>query len=164
MMHYLEKLVHGVNALLVCIGGVCLVGMMALTCANIALRAVWVPITGTYELMGYAGALAIACALAPTQTRRGHIAVDVLVIRFPAPVRRALNGFNDLVCTAFLGGITYMLVQKASGFWHTGELSETLRVSFAPVVLAVAVGCGAMAMVFLLGVLHQMAARNGARR
>ena len=84
--------------------------------------------------------------------------------RFPAPVRRVLNGFNDLVCAVFLGGITYMLVLKAIGFWRTGELSETLRIGFAPVVLAVALGCGAMALVFLLGTLHQLAARNGGRR
>ena len=164
MLYYLEKIVHGLNGLLVLLGGACLVIMIGLTCANIALRAVWVPITGTYELMGYAGALAVAFALAPTQARRGHIAVDVLVNRFPRPLRRLLNGFNDLVCTAFLIVIAVKLVQKTLGFWRTGELSETLRISFAPVTLAVALGCGAMALVFLLGVLHRLAGSDGARR
>jgi TRAP-type C4-dicarboxylate transport system permease small subunit len=164
MLYYIEKLVHGLNGLMVVLGGVCLVGMIGLTCANIALRAVWVPITGTYEVMAYAGALAVAFALAPTQARRGHIAVDVLVNRFPPSVRRLLHGFNDLVCAAFLVVIAVQLVQKAAGFWRTGELSETLRIGFAPVILAVALGCGAMALVFLLDLARSLARRDGAPR
>ncbi|MFZ7127318.1 MAG: TRAP transporter small permease [Desulfobacterales bacterium] len=164
MLHYLEKLVHGMNGLLLFLGGVCLVAMIGLTSANIALRAVWAPVTGTYELMAYAGALAVAFALAPTQSRRGHIAVDVLVNRFPHPVRRLLKGFNDLVCTVFLFVIAVQLARKAAGFWRTGELSETLRIGFAPVTLAVALGCAAMALVSLLGLLRNLASGDGVRR
>jgi len=164
MLYYIEKLVRGLNGLLVVLGGVCLAAMIVLTCANILFRAVWVPITGTYEVMAYAGALAVAFALAPTQARRGHIAVDVLVNRFPGSVRRLLNGFNDLVCAVFLVVIAAQLAQKASGFWRTGELSETLRIGFAPMILAVAVGCGAMALVFLLDLARSLASRDGAPR
>ena len=70
------------NRLLVFCGGLFLVGMIVLTCANITSRAVWEPILGTFELMGYFGAVVTASALAYTQLNRGHIAVNVLIHRF----------------------------------------------------------------------------------
>ena len=62
----LERLTRLLNRLLVFVGGSFLVGMILLTCANIASRTVWQPIRGTFELMGYFGAVVTALALAYT--------------------------------------------------------------------------------------------------
>ena len=51
----LERLTHLLNRLLVFVGGVFLVGMIVLTCANIASRAVWEPIRGTRRTMAHEG-------------------------------------------------------------------------------------------------------------
>ena len=83
-MPYLEKISFFLNRLLVFVGGVFLVGMIVLTCGNIVSRMVWMPIRGTFELMGYAGAVVTAFALAHTQLKKGHICVDVLIGMFSA--------------------------------------------------------------------------------
>ncbi|RPJ16478.1 MAG: TRAP transporter small permease subunit, partial [Desulfobacteraceae bacterium] len=75
----MDKINGLLNSLLNFIGGIFLVAMIILTCGNIFFRIVWVPIPGTYELMGLFGAIVTAFALGQTQSRRGHVAVDVLV-------------------------------------------------------------------------------------
>ena len=152
---------HLINLSAIC-GGAALVGMIALTCANILVRTVGDPIRGTFELMGYGGAVVTALALGYTQKRRGHIAVNVLIDRFPPRVRKCLNSLNDAACALFFIVITWQLIQKANGFVRTGEVSETLRVVFYPFTYTVAAGCGLMAFVFVLGLIRDLLVEPGA--
>ncbi|MFN2359422.1 MAG: TRAP transporter small permease subunit, partial [Desulfotignum sp.] len=87
-----------VNMALTLTGGAFLVGMILLTCANIFLRQIFVPIPGTFELMGYAGAVVTAFALGYTQFTNGHISVDVLVNMYPRPLKRLVTLINTGVC------------------------------------------------------------------
>ena len=81
-MEFLQKISDTLNQALAWIAGSFLLAMILLTCANIFLRRVWTPLLGTFELMGYFGAIVTAFALGYTQIKKGHIAVDVLVLRF----------------------------------------------------------------------------------
>ena len=87
-MHFLLKLNKTLNNLLTIIGGLCLVGMIVLTCANIFIRQIYMPISGTFELMGFTGAVVTAFALGYTQLGKGHIAVDVLVNVYPKSLKK----------------------------------------------------------------------------
>lgn len=160
-MSWLDRTTRFLNRLLVFCGGMFLVGMVVLTCANIVSRVVWEPIQGTFELMGYFGAVVTASALAYTQVNRGHIAVNVLILRFSKKTQRRLNGFNDAACALFFGMVTWQIVLKANGFMKTGEVSETLRVIFYPFTYIVAAGCGLMALVFVVDFLHEIGNRRG---
>jgi len=62
-MEFLDKASKILNQVFVCIGGVFLAGMVLLSCSNILLRIVWLPVKGTYELMGFFGAIVTAFAL-----------------------------------------------------------------------------------------------------
>ncbi len=161
-MTALDRVMRFLNRILVFCGGVFLVGMVVLTCANIATRTVWEPIRGTFELMGYFGAVVTACALAYTQLNRGHIAVNVLIHRFSKKTQQRLNGFNNAVCTVFFALVTWQIVLKAHGFMQTGEVSETLRVIFYPFTYGVAAGCGVLALVFLVDLLQALIPGKGA--
>jgi TRAP-type C4-dicarboxylate transport system permease small subunit len=161
-MTWLDRLTRFLNRLLVFCGGAFLIGMMVLTCANIASRTVWEPVRGTFELMGYFGAVVTASALAYTQLNRGHIAVNVLINRFSKKTQQRLNAFNNLVCTLFFAMVAWQIGLKAHGFMQTGEVSETLRVIFYPFTYGVAIGCGVLALVFLVDWLQAIRFRNGA--
>jgi TRAP-type C4-dicarboxylate transport system permease small subunit len=163
-MTILNRVTHILNRLLVFCGGLFLVGMIVLTCANITSRAVWEPILGTFELMGYFGAVVTASALAYTQLNRGHIAVNVLIHRFSKKTQRRLNAFNNAVCTVFFAMIAWQMALKAHGFMKTGEVSETLRVIFYPFTYLVAAGCAVMALVFLTDLVQAVRTRNGAAK
>ena len=146
-MNPLDRINRRLDRVLIVIGGIFLVAMCLLTCANIVLRTVWMPIQGTYELMGFFGAMVVAFALAHTQLRRGHIAVDVLIGRFSDGMRRVLTAFNGLVCMAFFGLAARQLVAKALVLRASGEVTETLRIIYYPFIFAVALGCILLALV-----------------
>ena len=147
----MDKFNRKLTDLLTLLGGVFLVGMILLTCANIFLRVVWLPIRGTFELMGYAGAVVTAFALAYTQRQRGHIAVDVLASRFKRRTRRVLDGFNYLCGGLFFVLAAWQVAVKAGILHRSGEISETLRIVYYPFTYAVAFGCAVLALVLLTG-------------
>lgn len=129
------------NKLLTLIGGLFLLGMILLTCGNIFIRQIYVPIPGAFELMGFSGAVVTAFALGYTQFTNGHISVDVLVNTYPKPLKRLVSIINYGVCCVFFSIAAWFVVQKALTLKNTGELSETLRIIYYPFTLAVAFGC-----------------------
>ncbi len=140
-MEMLSRINKYLNMALTLTGGVFLVGMILLTCANIFSRQIFVPIPGTFELMGYAGAVVTAFALGYTQFTNGHISVDVLVNMYPGPVKRLVTLINTGVCCIFFALAAWHVMQKALTLKRVGELSETLRIIYYPFTLAVAFGC-----------------------
>ena len=147
-MTSLKKTVLLLSGFLIKMGGVFLVAMILLTCANIFLRLVWLPVRGTFELMGYFGAIVAAFALARTQTLKGHIAVDVLLNTFSAGKQRICRVINSLACLIFMVLCAWQLCLKAGILRATGEVTETLNIIYYPFVYAVALGCLVLALVF----------------
>jgi TRAP-type C4-dicarboxylate transport system permease small subunit len=152
----LEKVTALLNRILIIVAGVVLAIMIFLTCSNVFIRTVWVPIKGTYELMGYFGAVITALALGYTQKRQGQIAVDILVLRFSRGTQRALNAINNLVCMVFFAIVAWRIAQYATTLWRTGEVTETLRIVYYPFTYSVALGCAVLALVCLTDFLKSL--------
>ncbi len=161
MASSLEKASLFTSGLLITIGGVFLVGMIILTCANIFLRLVWLPVRGTFELMGFFGAIVAAFALAHTQTLRGHIAVDVLLNTFSEGKKRFCRVINSLACFLFIILCAWQLALKAGVLKETGEVTETLNIAYYPFVYGVAFGCRVLALVFLSDLIEALFAAKG---
>lgn len=128
------------------VGGLFLVAMITLTCANIFIRQVYIPIRGTFELMGFAGAIVTAFALGYTQMGKGHIAVDVLVNTYPKPLKRIVSVISHGISCLFFSIASWHIVQKALTLKNAGELSETLTIIYYPFTFAVAFGCLVLAL------------------
>lgn len=148
-MKVLDKVSQFLNEVLIWIGGLFLGAMILLTCANIFLRIIWVPVRGTFELMGYFGAVLTAFALGYTQIKRGHIAVDVLVLGFSKKTQRILNGINYFICMIFFSLVSWQIAKYATTLLKTGEVTETLRIIYYPFTYGVAFGCATLSLVFL---------------
>lgn len=155
-MDFLDRINQFLIRLLTFIGGFFLVAMVLMTCANIFSRNVWVPIKGTFELMGFFGAIVTAFALGYTQLNKGHIAVDVLINTFSERTRRTLQIINNGVCTVFFGIAAWQIAVKATTLRTTGEITETLRIIYYPFTYAVAFGCGVLALVMLTDLLKSL--------
>jgi TRAP-type C4-dicarboxylate transport system permease small subunit len=153
-MEVLEKANAVLNKILMGVAGFFIAAMIILTCANIFLRLVWVPLSGTFELMGYFGAAATAFALGFTQIKRGHVAVDIVVQRFSKRTQRTLNSINAVVCMVFFAVVTWQVAKYGVTLWRTGEVTETLRIIYYPFAFAVALGCGVLSLVFLMDFLR----------
>jgi TRAP-type C4-dicarboxylate transport system permease small subunit len=148
-MKRLSTILQTVNRLLILVAGIALAAMVVLTCANIFMRAVSAPIRGTFELMGFFGALVASLSLGYTQLHRGHIAVDVLIQRFPSRVQKILTSANSAVCALFFGVVAWQVAEKASVLRVTGEVTETLRIAYYPFTYGTALGCAFLALVFI---------------
>lgn len=160
----LERFCAALNRFLVVTGGVFLVAMMGLTCGNILLRLVWVPIRGTFELMGFFGAVVAAFALGYTQMRRGHIAVDILVNTFSSRTRRVLAAINNTLCALFFAVVAWQLLEKGHVLRRTDEVTETLRIIYYPFTYGVAIGFAFLALVCALALLGIPGGRRGGER
>ncbi len=155
-MHTLDKLIQTLVKILVFVGGVALVVMICLTCANIFFRLVWFPIRGTFEFMGYFGAVVTAFALAYTELKKGHIAVDVVVSGFSRKTRKYLQVVNSFVYFIFFATAAWHIAGKASNLRKTGEVTETLQVIYYPFTYAVALGFGVLALVLLVNAVKSL--------
>ena len=160
-MVVLEKISIVLNQVLLWIAGLFLVAMIAITGANIVLRQFGLPIRGTFELMGYFGAVVTALALGYTQVKRGHIAVDIVVLRFSKKVQTVLHGVNHLICAAFFVIVTWQVFKYATTLRETGEVTETLQIIYYPFTYAVALGCLILAFTFMVEFLKILFADQG---
>jgi len=154
-MTILDVISRYVNRALAVVGGLFLVAMCLLTCGNILLRTVWVPIPGTFELMGFFGAVVAAFALGYTQIKRGHIAVDVLVNTFPPRVRVALGVINHAICSGFFAILAWQVARKAAILRNSGEVTETLRIIYYPFTYAVSLGCIVLTLVLAVDLVQE---------
>jgi len=149
-MEFLDRVSHIVNLVFIWIAGIFLAAMVLLACANIFFRIVWVPVRGTFELMGYFGAVVTALTLGYTQSKGGHIAVDILVLKFSLKTRRFLLAINNLICLIFFALVAWQVTKYARNLWVTGEVTETLGIIYYPFAYGVAAGCAALCLVFLI--------------
>jgi TRAP-type C4-dicarboxylate transport system permease small subunit len=160
-MVVLQKINRILNLVFIWFAGICMAAMILVTCANIVSRIVWIPIKGTYELMGFFGAIVTAFALGYTQMKKGHTAVDVLVNRFSDGTQKILNGFNFIVCMAFFAIAGWQISKYATTLWKTGEVTETLLIIYYPFTYGVALGCFLLSLVMLVEFLKVFFAEKG---
>ena len=149
----LEKISRILNLLFIWGAGICLAAMILMTCANIFLRLVWIPIRGTYELMGFFGAIVTAFSLGYTQMKKAHTRVDILVDSFSNKTQVILNAVNQFICTIFFVVAGWFIAKYAATLWRTGEVTETLRIVYYPFTYGVAGGCFLIALVMFVEIL-----------
>lgn len=162
-MDFLDRAIAFLSRCLVVVGAVLLTAMMLLACANMVFRAFGMPITGTYEMMGFFGAVVVALGLASTQREGGHIALTLLKGRLPAAIERLIDAVSQLACTAFFGLIALETSKWATSLMESGEYSETLQIAYYPFPFAVAAGCGVLALTLFLQFLRTAQAFWGAK-
>lgn len=155
-MELLDKLNDWLNRILLILGGIAVLALMLLATGNVVLRIFHLPFRGTYEIVGFLGAVVIAFSLGYTQKRKDHIVVDILTERFSKRTNRFLNLFNYLVTMIFFGIVSWQIFVWGIKIWKAGELSETLKVIFYPFVLSVGLGFMVLALVLLNDLLRTL--------
>ncbi len=155
-MGILDKVNEVLNQVLIGVAGFFVAAMILLTFANVFLRLVWVPLSGTFELMGYFGAIVTAFALGYTQMKRGHVAVDILVKRFSKKTQGVLKAINDCICMVFFAVVAWQISRYGVTLLKTGEVTETLRIIYYPFAFGVALGCATLSLVFLTDLLKSV--------
>ncbi len=129
--------------------------IMFLTVADVIGRLFGSPIRGTYEIVGFVGAVIISFALPYTSVKNGHIYVDILMMKMPRMVRVVVYAVNALVSLILFGIITWQSAVYAHSLKVSGEVSPTLQMPVYPFIYGVALGCGMLCIVLLIEFLRQ---------
>ena len=133
--------------------------MMFLTCADIILRLFRRPILGTYEIVGFLGAIVAGFALAQTTIERGHVAVQVVVTRFSPQIQKIIYLITHVLSIFLFALLAWECVQYGNDFRASGEVSLTLRMPFYPVVYGVAFSAVVVCLVLFVDILQVVTKR-----
>jgi TRAP-type C4-dicarboxylate transport system permease small subunit len=134
------SLVSVLNRVSLVLAGVVLCGMVFLAVLNVLLGIFGDPVKGTFELMGFGGALVAALALGDSQARKAHIQVNVLEGVLPRPVRKGSEILSLLAGQVFFLCVSWRMLKLGLDLKSFRELSETLHLPFYPLVFIVGAG------------------------
>jgi len=123
------------------IAGISITFIVLLTVADVILRLFRRPIVGTFELVGFSGAIVIGFAIPLTSWMRGHIFVDFFIQRFSQNVQRIFNLATRCVSIGLFFLIAWNLIKVGMDLQKSGEVSPTLQLPFYPVAYAVGIIC-----------------------
>jgi TRAP-type C4-dicarboxylate transport system permease small subunit len=163
-MGLLKRINEWLSDVFLWIGGIALIAMTGVSCINMGLRMLGYPIAGIYDVVCYLGALVAALPLAYTQLKKGHIAVDIVSLRFPAGVRKTAVGISYVLGMVFFSAAAWKIASLGNILRKAGEVSETLKMPFWPFTYAVAVSCGLMVFCLLLDILGLFEAPSGGEK
>ena len=159
----LERLADLLRRVLMIAGGVALLALTLLATMNVALRIFRVPVSGAYEVVSFLGAVVTAGALGYTQKRKDHIVVDILSEKFPAPVKRVLDRVSYALILVFFSIVSWQTFVYGKRLLVTGEMSETLRISYYPFVFIVGLGFAVLALTVLLDLAETVWSRGNGK-
>ncbi len=161
-MKRLESIALIVNRAAAAVAGAALVLLTGIAAANMILRAFDVPVPGSYELIGFACAAAVALGMGYTQMAKGHIAVTIFTDMFSPAVNRILDGINHLVSAAVFAFVGWQIVKYGSILAASGELSQTLKIPYYPLVWVVGIGLFILALTIILDLARVFSPRREA--
>lgn len=158
---FVEKFTIMASKLFAWISGACVVAMMLLIVINGIKRAVSTPILGTTEVVGWLAAVSISFALGYSQLHRAHVAIDLLVVKFPKALQKALRIVISFVSLVFFIIVGWQLFKYALVLANNKNVSQTLGIVFYPFVMLTALGF----LVFVLALVQDFISEcKGGRR
>jgi TRAP-type C4-dicarboxylate transport system permease small subunit len=131
------------------IAGIFLVLMVLLTSANIVGRQAGIPISGTFEAMGFLGAVVFGLSLAFSHSKKEHLYVSIIFDSFPKRIQRAARFVSNLGSIVLFSSLGVQLVRNGLNLRRVNEVSETLRIPYYPVVFILAFGVAVLVLLLL---------------
>lgn len=123
------------------IAGITLTAMMLLTVSDVILRAFGKPLVGAFELVAFAGAIAIGFSIPLTSWVKGHIYVDFLITKLSPSGRKGFQVATRSAAMVLFIVIGWNLLKMGWDLQRSGEVSPTLQLPFFPIVYGVGVSC-----------------------
>jgi TRAP-type C4-dicarboxylate transport system permease small subunit len=163
MLSRIERIIAVINRGGYGIAQMTVVVLMVLVGANILLRKVWHPIIGTYDYVGFITAVMAAFSIAYCASVKGHVAVDMLVQKFPQKVQTVLDVFSYLMSLAVYAVVTWRVGVFAEEVRTTGSVSLSVAAPYHPYLWGMALGLGLLCLVLLGQLIRSIASLFGAK-
>lgn len=129
--------VGGLSKFLNMFAGIAITFIMFLTVIDVILRSFRRPIIGTYELVGFSGALVIGFAVPLTTFLKVHMFVDFFVLKFSKGIRNIVHIVTRLLGIGLFSLLGWNLIKLGMDLYRNGEVSLTLQLPFYPVAFGI---------------------------
>jgi len=138
------------------IAGSAIVAMMLLTCTDVVLRYFRKPIPGTYELVCFLGAVAVAFAMAHTSVEKGHVEVSFVVNLLPQRIQGLIESITTSFGLIFFVLIAWQSLIYANDLRLSGEVSLTLGLPFYPFVYGISFSAAIVCLILLSNLFNNL--------
>lgn len=137
------------------VSGLAVLTMMGVTTTDVVMRAVTKSsITGAYDIVKMAGAVAIACALPYTTAVKGHVAVEYFFQKLGRRGRIGVDTGTRLLVIAFFVVVARQTLVYGNSLRETGEVSLTLPVPVFWVAYVISAAFAVTVLVKVHNLLH----------
>ncbi len=134
-----RKSLNWLTKLLRLMGAVALVAMMFVTCADVLMRAFGHPIVWAVDMTGFFAVIVLACALPYTQMERGHVGVDLLVLKMSPRGQAVLDSITSGVSIGLFAVVAREMWLYARELSVKGEVSMTVQIPKAPFIYLISI-------------------------
>jgi TRAP-type C4-dicarboxylate transport system permease small subunit len=129
--------------------------MMLLVVIDVSLRYLFNrPIPGIPELVEFAMICVGFLGIAWCSVRNGHIAVDLVVNRFPGRVQAAFDIIAEIIGFIVFSVLSWQGFAQAVQMYRIDNVSRTLHVPTYPFYAVLGIGCGVLCIVLLVKLLQ----------
>jgi len=132
------------------VGGICLIGMMLLTCADVAGSFFGHPLLGSEELTGMGAFLLLAFALPSTELEKGHVGVDLIYMLLPPHIKKINNCAVAILSSIFFLLVAWQCWVYANEVGQSGQVSATLQFPTFYLIYGVSFSCATLALVIFI--------------
>jgi TRAP-type C4-dicarboxylate transport system permease small subunit len=164
VIHLLDRASALLNEGLAWAAAAMLGAMMLFSVADMVMRGFGVTVAGSYEVIGWLSAVAMALALGTVQRHKGHVAMELVVVKMGRRSRALTEASMALVSLALFAVVAFYVARYGRVLHETGSLSETLRIIVYPWVYVVGLGCAGLTLALLVDFLRSVAALLAALR
>lgn len=134
------KITDSLNRGLAFIAGLFLICMMLLVVFNSLKRLFSDPIAGTVELVSWLGAMTAIFSLGYAQLYKGHVFIDLLIVKFPSGLQKLTHSLVNVISILFFIMAGWQMTIYGIDLKQNGIVSETMQVAFYPLVILCSLG------------------------
>ncbi len=137
--------------ILLAIGVTALIAMMFLTAFDVVMRYIFnQPVRGALEVVEYLMAVFVSFSIAWCADQKGHVAVDLVMGRFPLRVQAFFNLITTIVTMLFVSLITWQNILFIKDVYASKLTSAVLRIPVYPFSVTIALGFGLFSLILLI--------------
>ena len=134
--------------------GLAIIAMIAVTTIDVVMRVFGKSLTGSYDIVKIAGALAIAFALPYTTAVKGHVAVEFFFQKLRRRGRVIVDTITRLMVIAFFVVVARQTIIYGTKLRDTSEVSLTLQIPMYWVAYVIAGTLAITVLVKIYNLLH----------
>lgn len=134
------------------VAAVSIVVLTVLVCGNILTRTIFhKPFGGVYEAVGLLSILVISLSLGDCELHNKHLSVSLLVRKFSGRTNATIEVFVKCLSIGIFFMLAWYSFIYAKELWTSGEVSQSMAISFSPFVLVVAISSVVMCFALVVG-------------